>query len=275
MKLVDLAVHLDHGSQCQVGLDLAVVLAQRCEAHLTGVYVDSVPMAPELLAMSASPVLMDTIVEEETERAQKARRRFDDSLNASGVRSSFRRAGGPRFVALSTHARYADLMVISQDDESPAVGGGFADYVVMDCGRPVLIVPYIGAPAPLDGTVVVAWNGSRESARAVNDALPLLLMAQQVDVLVIDPDDTPLYDAALPGADLCEHLARHGLKVEAKVNRGAGGSAGDQLLSHVADVSANLVVMGAYGHSRLREMVLGGVTRHMLQHMTVPVLMSH
>jgi len=275
MNLVDLAVHVDHSAKCQVGLDMALAIAQRCEAHLTGVYVDSVPMAPELLAMSAAPVLMDTIVQEETERADKARQRFDSTLDGSGVLNSFRRGSGPRFVALSTHARYADLIIIAQDDDSAPTTGGFADYVVMDCGRPVLMAPFIGAAAPVDGTVVVAWNGTRESARAVNDAMPLLAMAQQVQVLVIDPDDTPLYDAALPGADLCEHLARHGLKAEAKVIRGASNSAGDQLLSHVADISANLVVMGAYGHSRLREMVLGGVTRHMLQHMTVPVLMSH
>ena len=275
MNLVDLAVHVDHSSKCQVALDMAVALAQRCEAHLTGVYVDSVPMAPELMAMSAAPVLMDTIVQEETERADKAQRRFDDTLASSGVLNSFRRGTGPRYVALSTHARYADLMVIAQEDESGSVAGGFADYVVMDCGRPVLMAPFIGAALPVDGTVVVAWNGTRESARAVNDALPLLSMAQQVQVVVIEPEDTPLYDAALPGADLCEHLARHGLKVEAKVIRGTSVAAGDQLLSHVADVSANLLVMGAYGHSRLREMVLGGVTRHMLRHMTVPVLMSH
>lgn len=275
MNLVDLAVHVDHSDKCQVGLDMALAIAQRCDAHLTGVYVDSVPMAPELLAMSAAPVLMDTIVQEETERADKAHQRFEDTVKTSGVKNSFRRGSGPRYIALSTHARYADLIIISQDDDSAPVGGGFADYVVMDCGRPVLMAPYIGADIPVGGTAVVAWNGTRESARAVNDALPLLSMAEQVQVLVIEPDDTPLYDAALPGADLCEHLSRHGLAVEAKVIGGSGSSTGDQLLSHVADVSANLVVMGAYGHSRLREMVLGGVTRHILQHMTVPVLMSH
>ena len=137
MNLVDLAVHVDHSGQCQVGLDMALALAQRCEAHLTGVYVDSVPMAPELMAMSAAPVLMDTIAQEETERADKARKRFDDTLATSGVQSSFRHGSGPRFVALSTHARYADLIILSQDDESAATVGGFADFVVMDCGRPV------------------------------------------------------------------------------------------------------------------------------------------
>jgi len=275
MGLVNLAVHVDHDNQCQVGLDLAVALAQRSDAHLCGVYVDSVPMAPELMAMSAAPVLIDTIVQEENERADSARKRFDDALAATGLQCSFRRGAGPRFTALSEHARYADLMVIAQEQESTSAIGGFADYVVMDSGRPVLMAPYIGAPLPVDGLAVVAWNGTREAVRAINDALPLLSMAQQVQVVMIEPQDTELYSADLPGAQLCEHLARHNLKAEAKVIRGGSGSAGDQLLSHVADVSANLVVMGAYGHSRLREMVLGGVTRHMLQHMTVPVLMSH
>ncbi|MFT5445795.1 MAG: nucleotide-binding universal stress UspA family protein [Gammaproteobacteria bacterium] len=275
MAMANLAVHVDHDSQCQVGLDLAVALAQRCDAHLCGVYVDSVPMAPELMAMSAAPVLIDTIVREQNERADAAHKRFDDALAATGLQCSFRRGAGPRFAALSEHARYADLMIISQEQKSVSAIGGFADYVVMESGRPVLMVPYIGAPLPIGGLAVVAWDGSREAARAVSDALPLLAMAQQVQVVIIEPQDTALYAADLPGVQLCEHLARHNLKTEAKVLRGGADSAGGQLLSHVADVSANLVVMGAYGHSRLREMVLGGVTRHMLQHMTVPVLMSH
>ena len=127
----------------------------------------------------------------------------------------------------------------------------------------------------MDGTALVAWNGGRESARAANDALPLLTLARQVQVVVIDPEGTDLEGSALPGAALAEHLARHDIPVETKVLHGRDVDAGNCLLSHAADVSANLIVMGAYGHSRLRETVLGGMTRHLMLHMTVPVLMSH
>jgi nucleotide-binding universal stress UspA family protein len=247
MTIRDLAVHVDYRDRCRKGLDVAVGLAERCAAHLTGVYVDSVPIAPEMMAMSTAPVLLETIAEEQQERAASARRIFDAATQRAGLNTG----------------------------KSGPVLGGFADYAVMDCGRPVLVVPFVGAAVPVDGTVLVAWSGTRESARAANDALPLLALASRVQVLVIEPEDTPLSDAQLPGADFCEHLARHDIKAEAKVIPGSDVDAGDLLLSHAADVDANLIVMGAYGHSRLRQLVLGGMTRHMLTHMTVPVLMSH
>jgi len=273
----DLAVHVDHREKCRKGLQVAVDLAERCRAHLTGIYVDSVPVAPELVAMSTAPVLLESIAEEQEERAAAARAIFDDVTGRSGVNTSFRRSEGPMFAALNLHARYSDLLILTQegDGESGPVLGGFADYAVMDCGRPVLVVPFIGAPLPVDGVALVAWNGTRESARAANDALPLLALARRVQVVVIQPEGTALSDAPLPGADFCEHLARHDIRAEAKVIAGHDVDAGNLLLSHAADADANLVVMGAYGHSRLREMVLGGMTRHMLLHMTLPVLMSH
>ena len=277
MQIRDLAVHVDHREQSRRGLEVAVALAERFGAHLVGIYVDSVPMAPELVAMSTAPVLLETIAEEQEERAAAARGRFEQAVQAAGVSNAFRHAQGPMFEALNVNARYADLLVLTQegDGESGPVLGGFADYTVMDCGRPVLVVPFIGAAAPVGGTALVAWSGTREAARAVHDALPLLALAKRVQVVVIQPEDTELSDAPLPGADLSEHLARHGLDVEAKVIAGHDVDAGNLLLSHAADTDANLIVMGAYGHSRLREMVLGGMTRHMLAHMTVPVLMSH
>ena len=145
----------------------------------------------------------------------------------------------------------------------------------MASGRPVLVVPFTGAAPPVGGTALVAWNGGRESARAANDALPLLSLAREVQVVVIDPEGTDLEGTGLPGAALAEHLARHDIPVETKVLHGAEVDAPNVLLSHAADVNANLIVSGAYGHSRLRETVLGGMTRHLMLHMTAPVLMSH
>jgi len=121
--------------------------------------------------------------------------------------------------------------------------------------------------------VLVAWNGSREATRAVHDALPLLRRAEKVTVLSIDPDEDA--EPRLPGADVSLHLARHGVTAQAATIAGTDVAVGDLLLSYAADHDIDLIVMGAYGHTRLREVVLGGATRTLLRHMTVPVLMSH
>jgi nucleotide-binding universal stress UspA family protein len=123
--------------------------------------------------------------------------------------------------------------------------------------------------------VVIAWNSAREAARAVHDAMPLLIAAEAVTVLTIDPREGPQGHGELPGADISLHLARHGVKAQVERTVSADLPVGEVLLSRLADLGADLLVMGAYGHSRMRELLLGGATRSLLQSMTVPVLMSH
>src|SRR5215471_6305021 len=142
-------------------------------------------------------------------------------------------------------------------------------------GRPILVVPYVGNFADLGRRVVIGWNASREAARAVNDAMPLLTSAETVTVLTIDPREGPRAHGELPGADISLHLARHGVKAEIERTVSADLPVGEVLLSRVADLGADLLVMGAYGHSRARELLLGGATRSLLRSMTLPVLMSH
>jgi nucleotide-binding universal stress UspA family protein len=138
----------------------------------------------------------------------------------------------------------------------------------------VIVVPFIRAAATIGERVLVAWDGGREAARAVNDALPILERAKSVTVLSVNPasEDGSRRE---PGADISLHLARHGVKVEAQRRITTEISAGDAILNEIASKGSDLLVMGAYGHSRLRELVLGGVTRQILGSMTVPVLMSH
>jgi len=133
------------------------------------------------------------------------------------------------------------------------------------------MIPRNGVDGAIGSRVLVAWNGSREAVRAVNDAMPLLEKARHVEVLTIDPGKD---DGDIPGADICQYLARHGVNAEAASAK-SQGSTTETLLTYARDNSASLVVMGAYGHSRLREFVLGGATYNMLQHSYVPVLMSH
>lgn len=143
--------------------------------------------------------------------------------------------------------------------------------VVLSSGRPVLIVPYAGRFDTLAGHVVVAWNESREAARAVNDAMPLLERARKVTVFQVDPED----EHGGAAAELARRLAHHGVRAEAHHTVSGGLAAGEVLLSTIADLAAECLVMGAYGHSRVRELTLGGVTRTVLAHMTVPVIMSY
>jgi nucleotide-binding universal stress UspA family protein len=173
-------------------------------------------------------------------------------------------------------ARYADLVVAGQpeaDDEGDL--RGLADELVFSAGRPVLFVPYAGRFPALGKRVLVAWDAGREAARAVTDALPLLQRAEAVEVCAFDPEKRARKHGEQPGADVGLYLARHGVKVTVARQSGAGYDVGAQILSRAADVGADLVVMGAYGHARVREMVLGGATRTLLEAMTVPVLMSH
>jgi nucleotide-binding universal stress UspA family protein len=177
---------------------------------------------------------------------------------------------------MKLHARYADLTVVGQGidlKDAPHDLAFLPEELALGVGRPVLVVPRYGTFETFGERVLIAWNGSREATRAVHDALPLLTRATKVTVLSIDPE--PDSGARVPSADITLHLARHGVSAEADSTVALDMAVGDMLLSRAADLGANLLVMGAYGHSRVREMVLGGATRHILQHMTVPVLMSH
>jgi len=178
---------------------------------------------------------------------------------------------------VALQARYTDLIVIGQQNaEWPS--GVYRDFersVPLAVGRPVLVVPYAFERRPVGHRVLVAWNASREAARAVTDALPLLKRAGQVHVVAFEPEKSGAAHGAEPGADIALYLTRHGVKVTVSRYDAPDVDVGNQLLSRAFDLSADLIVMGAWGRSRLREFILGGVTRTLLESMTVPVLMSH
>ncbi|MDX1431464.1 MAG: universal stress protein [Gammaproteobacteria bacterium] len=277
MSYKDILVHVDETKACDARLDVAVGLAERFEAHLTGIYVDPGLAIPTVADVQISPVLLEGLEEDQQRRRAEATKRFESRLERSGVAREWRIAEGELVGTLTRHARYADLIVMGQDspEEGTIVVGGLPDAVALACGRPILVVPYIGVTRAPGGRVIVAWNATREAARAVNDALPLLRGADVVEVLSINAAKGEEFDADLPGADISLHLARHGVTAEARQIVADDIDVGEMLLSHAADNGADLIVMGAYGHARFREVVLGGATRQLLRHMTVPVLMSH
>jgi len=172
-------------------------------------------------------------------------------------------------------ARRFDLAIVGQADPEAgsAVEEIIAESTLFESGRPMILVPYIQkAPLKLDN-VMVCWDGSRPAARAIGDALPLLAKAGRVEIVIITNERGKEHE--IEGADMGQHLARHGLNVE--VHRIVGGNidVADALLSHAADSGADFMVMGGYGHSRLREFVLGGVTHSIFRSMTIPALMAH
>lgn len=278
MALKDLLVHVDSSKANAGRVDAALRLAAAHDAHLTGLYV--APNESVMPAYTEAHIPGDILEEQRRaalEKAEEAKKAFNDAAGRAGVSSEWRLVEGDITRTLSLHARYVDLLILGQANPSDnwSVSEGEVEQVLLDVGRPVLLIPYIGAPESLGERILVAWNASRESMRAVHDAMALLERAKSVRVLSINPRGGPAGDGDLPGADISLHLARHKVKAEAAQIESDDISVGEMLLSRAADQQADLIVMGAYGHSRYRELVLGGATRELLQAMTVPVLMSH
>lgn len=276
MAYKTILVHVDHSRHAELRVRTAAGLAVAHGAHLIGtamsgisryVYQDS--------GMDLERTILSTHIDALFARAEAALDRFDATAAAVGAGSRERRLVDDEIgAALVTQARYADLVVVSQSDPHDPVSAMAPDlpgYVALAGARPVLILPYAGAALPIDGTVLLAWDASLEATRALTCAIALLRRAARVVLAVVNPSDA---HGEQPGADIALYLARHGVQVEVLIHT-TDGDVGEALLSLAADSGAGLIVMGAYGHSRLREMLLGGVTAHMLKSMTVPVLMAH
>ncbi len=278
MAYKNLLVHIDDSKACAGRLDVAIALAQAHSAHLTGLYIAADPVLPGGMSAEVPVRFLDTLRAQVAERSAAAEAGFAAAVERVGLTADCRttRCPGSRVAeVIALHARHADLVVLGQPEPEAngEVNAQVPEDVVLSAGRPALVVPYIGTGKRLGVRVMVAWDGGREAARAVGDALPLLARAESVAVLVINPSQGG--HGEQPGADIALHLARHGITVEAQHLEAKDLSVGDALLSRLSDQDIDLLVMGAYGHSRLRELVLGGVTRKIFQQMTVPVLMSH
>lgn len=270
-------VHCDTGKSALARLEIGVDLATVFGAHLASLYALKHEPMPSA-AMEARQVLLEAEKKRWSENLREARGKYDECLRRTGFeRAEWRVSAEDALAAVTLHARYADLVVIGQQspDWDSGVDKDFERGLPIAVGRPVLVVPYAFERRPVGRRVLVAWNASREAARAVSDALPLLKRASHVDVVVFEPSRSRGAHGEEPGADIGLYLTRHGVKVTVSRVDAADIDVGNQLLSRAFDLSADLIVMGAWGHSRLRELVLGGVTRTLLESMTVPVLMAH
>lgn len=273
MSLKNLLVFVDDRPDATARIEVAAQLARRHDAHLTGVHIYRPLMIPPAL----NGVVVDEILSAEEEISNKAAAAaealFLEAMRREGLRHGWRveRSAVPHRAAI--HARAADLSIVGQATEGVETVVLPEDIALLS-GRPVLVVPAVGRFPSVGENPLVAWKPSREASRAVHDALPLLEAAGKATILIVDPD--PDTEGEAPGSDLAVHLSRHG--ITATVDRAfteGGTPVADVILSRAADLGADLLVMGCYGHARLREMILGGVTRDILASMTLPVLMSH
>jgi nucleotide-binding universal stress UspA family protein len=278
MALKDILVHVDSSPQSEKRVNAAINLAAAHQAHLIGLYVLTYPYIPGYIRPKIVPEVLEHQLEAVRQAATKAETDFTDMIARAGINAEWRCVEGDPVEVLDLHSRCVDVAVVGQHDSEETrttSDSKMPDRLILSAGRPVLVIPNVGEYPVIGERIMVAWDASRFATRAVNDAIPMMSAAKHVRVIAVNSEGGREGQDEIPTADICLHLARHGIEAEAVHIFAHDGDEGDALLSRAADQGTDLLVMGAYGHARWREIVLGGVTRHMLQHMTMPVLMSH
>jgi nucleotide-binding universal stress UspA family protein len=278
MSYKTILVHADLSPAADARYRLAAHLARTMSAHLVGTALTGVSrfLLPDSTALGG-PAIAEMYEQMHTD-ARAALQRFSKVVSEEGIEAVETRLmnddidGG-----MALQATYSDLIVVGQNSRDLTIPGGRYDlpeYLLLTTHRPVLVTPYVGCPPTLTGHALLAWDASLEASRATQLALPLLQTARKVTVAVFRAGRQTERYGEEPGADIALYLARHGVHVEVLVQP-VTMDVGASLLSLAADCSADLLVMGCYGHSRFRELLLGGVTATILQSMTLPVLLAH
>jgi len=274
----DIIVNLEHRIARDPARDFAITIAETFDAHVAGVAFAYAPDFPGYVMLEIPSDIVAQMIVESEKTALAAIERFDAAARRSLVSAEHRLlkaigAGAPAI--LSTLARRFDLSVFMQSEPNGVDNDDLIETSLFQSGRPLIVVPYIQKDGLKLDRVVCCWDGSRAAARAINDGLPLLVKATTVDLLIVLNEKTNTAPNIIRGAEMAKHIARHDVKVQIVTLPAADIDVTNAILSYVADNSATLIVMGGYGHAKLREVVLGGVTRDMLKSMTVPVFMSH
>ena len=274
----DILVHVDSTPASAVRLGLGLDLARRFGARLSGLHVIPDPDVPPYFKPSAVERIAEIYRENAREAAVLAEAHFRETTRDIDTVTAWQAVEGDLARVLAERARFADLVLLGQcDTENPPTISAFLlpEKVVVDAGTPILVVPTRGTSDGIGRHVLLTWDGSREAARALRDAMPLLKAAEQVSLLAIDPDRQGHVHPDANAAEVAAHLARHGVSTEPMELPSGDKSVTDILLAQIPKLGADLVVMGAYGHSRVLEFVLGGTTQDLLGRMTVPLFMSH
>ncbi|MFO0990112.1 MAG: universal stress protein [Alphaproteobacteria bacterium] len=273
----DILVNLSAYAKRDAVVDYAASLAAMFEAHLSGVAFAYEPVVAAS-AMGGAPIdFIDAQRAENRRICETAAKAFNEAASRAGAAAEshvFALGVAAAADQFGQMARRHDLSVLMQagGDDDSAGGDMIIEAALFQSGRPILVVPYIQKGGVTLDRVMVCWDGGRTAARAIGDAMPILRKAKSVSLVMATGEEGKR--DVVPGADMAHHLARHGVNVEVQ-RIVVEGNVHGALLSHAADISADFMVMGGFGHSRLREFILGGVTRAMLRSMAVPCLMSH
>jgi nucleotide-binding universal stress UspA family protein len=272
----DIVVNLGLGTHDPAG-DYAISVADAFRAHVLGVAFSYEPVIPGMVMGGIPPEFIESQRIESDKRARNAVARFEQAAKRADISAETRIISASISGAADQFGRIArrfDLVVVGQPEGDKAMPDEVVDEgVLFESGRPVIFVPFIQKAGLKLDRVMVCWDGSRAATRAIADSIPLLQKAKVVEIVLVTSKGFKADEA--PGADLAKHLARHGLDVMLKRITSPEIDVASTVLSYAADTGADMIVMGGYGHSRLREFVLGGVTRSILETMTVPALMSH
>ena len=274
----DIIVNLERRIGRDPARDFAISVAETFDAHVAGVAFAYTPDFPGYGMLQIPPDILAQMVAESEKTALAAIERFDAAARRSLVSAEHRlikAVGAAAPAILSTLTRRFDLSVFMQSEPNGVNNDDMIETSLLQSGRPLVVVPYIQKDGLKLDRVVCCWDGSRAAARAFNDALQLLAKAAKADLLIVLNEKTKGNNNVIRGVEIATHLARHDVKVEIETVSAADIDVASAILSYVADNSATLIVMGGYGHAKLREVILGGVTRDMLKSMTVPVFMSH
>lgn len=279
MDFKNLLVHLDHSNGCRNRLQTTFGLAQKYAAHITGLFVVADYIVPSYIEAQVSVDVMVEVTEKAIAHAQARLEEYQKLAEEAGVSMDAYVLEGQLIPILREHSKYADLLVLGQDDPDDIDNAsyGLADALLFEGGCACLVVPHSGKLAPPGDRVLLTWNASRESARALRDSMPFLSGADTVVMLSSEPDDdfSGLARGHPHADELRRFLESHGIAAISSGISDPDISVTDAIIGQAADMNADLIVMGGYGHARLREIILGGVTRDLLRQTTVPLLLAH
>lgn len=275
-----IAVHLGADNGCERRIEVAIKLATEHQAEIVGVYPFDVAMREEYSGTALPSEVTNMIRERVQSNREETKQKFLEATQAAGITGHWRNPKGPIDEVLALHARYARLLIMSkaEDRQSTAspITTNLPETVIMAAGRPVLMVPAVGTISTIGDRVLFCWDKKREATRAFADAAPLLRASKELVVLAIDEDTQSLRDQDIQENDfssLCTALGYPAPKVLSRSSKGVG--VGNVILNTATDYGSDLIVMGAYGHSRMRQWIMGGASKTLLSAMTVPVMLSH
>jgi len=278
MAVQDILVLIENAGSVASRVAAAAAIASSSGARVSGLFATGYPISASYGDFAGWPQLIDAYLAAQRSAGAAAEAVFRQAIAARQLQGEWLYREEDATMAATGLAALHDLVIAGQNDPGTGpegLAGLQPEQVVLGCGRPVIVVPYTGAFPEIGRRVVVAWNASREATRALHDSMFLLEAAEAVTIIEVDPPESFGGVTRISAADIAAGLTRRGIAATAQTETAGDISVDALLLSRAADLAADLLVMGGYGHSRLREFVLGGVSRGIFQQMTIPVLMSH